>query len=406
MLRGSAVNQDGASNGLSAPNEAQAVLATYGQGRDGERPLLLGSVKSNIGHTQAAAGVAGVIKMVLALRHGVLPRSLHIDEPSPHVEWGAGAVALLREPVVWGQQHRQQHRKEHREERRKTPPQTPPRTPPQAHPAGHPARSPTRSPPGRRARRPMRKPRAGRGPSPGSCPHAAPADCAARPGPSSHTSVTNPARPRSTRRCPSSPGAPSSNTGPSSSAPTTRRWPSNCGPSLPVRPPPGSSTAASPAPAPAGPSSSSPGRARSGPAWAPNCWTARLAEVWRAYGVRPAAVLGHSQGEIAAACVAGALSLEDGAKVVALRSRAIARELSGQGGMASVAQTPDDVADRLAAPRWRSSSPTAPRTAYGPGASPSTTPRTPPTSNGSTTPCTANSPDCARAPPRSRSSPR
>ena len=410
VIRGSATNQDGASNGLSAPNgpsqekvirqalanagldpgevdaveahgtgttlgdpiEAQALLATYGQERGEAAPLRLGSIKSNLGHTQAAAGVAGVIKMTMAMREGLLPKTLHLDAPTPHVDWDSGAVELLAEARALAAQRPPApgRRLLLRDLRHQRPPD-----PRGAARAGAPAGGGSRAQ--GRARRPRRDPAAALGQR---------ARGAARPGrapplpPPRRTPSSTP--PTSASRSP--PPAPPSSTAPPRSGPTgrscwrrSRRW----RPGARTR---GSSPAARTA---AGSPSSSPARARSGRGWRWSCSAApppspreieacasaldpfldfsleavlrgeegapslervdvvqpalfatmvSLARLWQAHGVEPQALLGHSQGEIAAAHLAGALSLEDAARVVALRSQALTR-LAGAGGMVSLA---------------------------------------------------------------------
>ncbi|MEU6569480.1 type I polyketide synthase [Streptomyces parvulus] len=416
VLRGSAVNQDGASNGLTAPNgpsqqrvirralasaglsssdvdaveahgtgtalgdpiEAQALLATYGQGRDPERPLWLGSLKSNVGHTQAAAGVAGVIKMVQALRHGVLPATLHVDGPTTQVDWSAGAVELLTEAREWP-----------------------------------------------RGDRPRRAGVSSFGVS-GTNAHLileeAPAEEDASPAPSSGGVVPLVLSARSAaslagqaERLAAVVGSAGVPLGSVAGSLVTRR--ALLGERAVVVADSGEEALAGlralargeSAPGVVSGSSGAPGRVvwvfpGQGSQWAgmgrelleaspvfaeriTECAAALepfidwslidvlrgdadpglmervdvlqpasfavmvgLAAVWQSAGVKPDAVLGHSQGEIAAAAVSGALSLEDAARVVALRSQAIAGQLAGRGGMASVALSEDEAVGRLE--RW------------------------------------------------------
>ena len=419
VVRGTAINQDGASNGLTAPSgpaqqrvirqalaqarltsdqvdaveahgtgttlgdpiEAQALLATYGQGRPADRPLWLGSLKSNIGHTQAAAGVAGVIKMVQAMRYGVLPQTLHVDEPSSYVDWAAGAVELLTEARAWPETGRPRRAAvssfgvsgtnahvilEH------------------VH-----APAPDGESDGERA--------GGEGPLPllvSARGHQAlqaqaarlDAHLTARP----EQELADVAQALATARAAleqravvvaadreeARPGLGALAEG--SPAPNVVTGSADLdGKVVFVLPGQGSQWAGMGAEL----LDSSPVFAQTmtecADALAPHVdWSlldvvrqvpgaptldrcdvvqpasfavmVSLARMWRSHGVEPDAVLGHSQGEIAAACVAGALSLPDAARVVALRSRAIAQHLAGRGGMMSVALAPEEAARRLA----------------------------------------------------------
>ncbi|TGB05572.1 type I polyketide synthase, partial [Streptomyces palmae] len=417
VVRGSAVNEDGASNGLTAPNgpaqqrvirqalhnarlaasdvdaveahgtgtslgdpiEAQALLATYGQDRPADRPLWLGSVKSNIGHTQIAAGVAGVIKMVMAMRHGELPRSLHIGEPTPHVDWGSGAVRLLTEPVAWPRHQRprragvsafgfsgtnahlilEQAPEEAEDPRPTARPAEPPRVVPWilsargeaglreqarrlsglAAGADHDPAAVAWSLLTTRARFEHRAVVAGRDAA--ELLAGLDALAAGDPSPGLTTGTAGALGPGPVLVFP---GQGSQWLGMGAelldASPVFADAIADCERALApytdwsltrvLRGEPGAADL---------------GRVD---VVQPALWAmmTALAAVWAHHGVRPAAVVGHSQGEIAAACVAGALSLEDAARVVALRSRAL-RALAGLGAMASLGVDRDTAATLL-----------------------------------------------------------
>ncbi|MFH7596838.1 type I polyketide synthase [Streptomyces racemochromogenes] len=418
LVRGSAVNQDGASNGLTAPNgraqekvirralanagvtaaevdlveahgtgtvlgdpiEAGALLATYGKDRAGGRPLWLGSLKSNMGHAQAAAGVAGVIKAVMAMRHAHLPRTLHVDAPSRHVDWSSGGIELLVEGREW------------------TRPDGPRRagvssfgvSGTNAHvileeaPPQEPAADPGPGPDvagglvpwvlsGRSAAA-LEGQAARLAAFLAGAPHAdlvgVGASLVSARSRFEHRAVVlgrgrealldglaalgrgaeSPAVVRAVAAKPGGvafvfPGQGSQWAGMGrqlyATFPVFARHLDACAAALSewvdwslldvVHG------------APAAPSLDRVDVVQP----ALFAMMVSLAGLWRSWGVEPAAVVGHSQGEIAAACVAGALSLRDAARIVALRSKALV-DLIGHGGMASVAESADVVAARLA----------------------------------------------------------
>ncbi|MFI0822787.1 SDR family NAD(P)-dependent oxidoreductase [Streptomyces sp. NPDC021098] len=406
LLRGSAVNQDGASNGLTAPNgpsqqrvirqalasarltpadidaveahgtgttlgdpiEAQALLATYGRERADGRPLWLGSIKSNIGHTQAAAGAAGVIKMVMAMRHGLLPASLHIDAPSPHVEWEDG-VRLLTEAVAWPREERPRRAAvssfgisgTNAHVILEQAPEPTPRTEP-APAADHAVVPWVLSARGTTALREQARALATHLTT---APEATPAEVgwslistrtlfdhrAVAVG-ESHADLL--AAVEALAADEAHPGVVQSGTAPDPRAAGPvlvfpgqgSQWQGMGAELLDISPAFAERVAACErALAPYVDWSLTDvlrGTEGAGDLGRvdvvqPVLWAVMvsLAAVWAGYGVTPAAVVGHSQGEIAAACVAGALSLDDGARIVARRSRAL-RRLAGGGAMASV----------------------------------------------------------------------
>ncbi|MFD8935720.1 type I polyketide synthase [Streptomyces sp. NPDC059578] len=416
VIRGSAVNQDGASNGLTAPNgpaqqrviraaladarlstadvdlveghgtgtslgdpiEAQALLATYGQGRAAERPLWLGSLKSNVGHTSAAAGVGGVIKMVEALRHGVMPATLHVDEPTPQVDWASGAVRVLTEQRDWTPVNRARRAavsafgvsgtNAHVVLEQAPEPETP---------TGEPAAPVTGALPyvvsARTEEALSAQARALLAHLDGT--PAQDLGAVARALATTRTAFEHRAVVVAADR--DGPGGLMEGlralAADQQAAHLVRGTAVATGRTVFVFPGQGSQWVGmarelweeSPVfaarmvecEAALGPFVGwSLGEVvRGGGQWdrvdvvQPVLFSVMvsLAELWGSFGVVPDAVVGHSQGEIAAAVVAGGLSLEDGARVVALRSRAL-RALAGQGGMASVALPREQVEQALA----------------------------------------------------------
>ncbi|WP_026411148.1 type I polyketide synthase [Actinomadura oligospora] len=398
VIRGSAVNQDGASNGLTAPNdaaqervirraledarltpsevdaveahgtgttlgdpiEAQALVATYGADRPAGRPLWLGSVKSNIGHTQAAAGAAGLIKMVMAMRHGVLPATLHIDEPSAYVDWDTSGLRPLTEARPWPSAE---------SPRRagvssfgisgtnahlilEQAPDQPPATPSEDAPGTVPWVLSARSAAALRAQAGRLRDVVadGSGPSPVEVGWSL---LKTRTLFEHRAVVTGQDRTAALTALAEDGTHPDLITGVAGSV--------GPGPVL-VFPGQGSQWAGMGAELLDESPVFAARMAECEQALAPHVdWSltdvirgdgselsrvdvvqpvlwavmVSLAAVWADHGVKPAAVVGHSQGEIAAACVAGALSLEDAARVVALRSKAL-RKLAGGGAMASL----------------------------------------------------------------------
>ncbi|MGN5636016.1 SDR family NAD(P)-dependent oxidoreductase, partial [Streptomyces sp. AC154] len=397
VIRGDAVNQDGASNGLTAPNgpsqervirqalanaglgtadvdvveahgtgtrlgdpiEAQALLATYGQ-RPAEQPLWLGSLKSNIGHPQAAAGVGGVIKMVMALQEGVLPRTLHVDAPSSQVDWDAGAVELLTESRPWPETGRPRRAGVSAFGVSGT----------NAHVILEQAPVPdvveepvvrelpvvplvvsAKSRPALKLQAERLRARLGADGAPGLLD--AGYSLVTSRSVFEHRQVALGARVVEDsvgpvgRRVLVFPGQGTQWVGMGAglleSSPVFAARLRECADAL----------------APfvdfdvvevvaAGGSLDDVGVVQ------PVTWAVMvsLAELWASFGVVPDAVVGHSQGEIAAAAVSGALSLEDAARVVALRAGVIGRELAGLGGMASIPLPLAEVEERLAGGDW------------------------------------------------------